>query len=122
MQPPAQELVAKDLHDTTWTFRHIYRGIKLQFSSNITKCSVFNSYCQIFLQKMYYTSLPNKLNLIMINQSIILVNQKKWHLDDVHYRITHHSYNSYLVIVSSTCSFNLDIIGLIYQNFIMRSL
>ncbi|KAG0503808.1 hypothetical protein HPP92_003880 [Vanilla planifolia] len=26
MQPPAQELVAKDLHDITWTFRHIYRG------------------------------------------------------------------------------------------------
>lgn len=26
MQPPAQELVARDLHDTTWTFRHIYRG------------------------------------------------------------------------------------------------
>ena len=27
MQPPAQEIVAKDLHDTTWTFRHIYRGM-----------------------------------------------------------------------------------------------
>jgi len=27
MQPPAQEIVAKDLHDTTWTFRHIYRGL-----------------------------------------------------------------------------------------------
>ncbi|KAJ0031453.1 hypothetical protein Pint_13551 [Pistacia integerrima] len=26
MQPPAQELVARDLHETTWTFRHIYRG------------------------------------------------------------------------------------------------
>ncbi|KAK1264073.1 Auxin response factor 16 [Acorus gramineus] len=26
MQPPAQELKAKDLHDVTWTFRHIYRG------------------------------------------------------------------------------------------------
>jgi hypothetical protein len=26
MQPPAQELVAKDLHDNTWAFRHIYRG------------------------------------------------------------------------------------------------
>ncbi|XP_038698692.1 auxin response factor 7-like isoform X2 [Tripterygium wilfordii] len=25
-QPPAQELVAKDLHDSSWTFRHIYRG------------------------------------------------------------------------------------------------
>ncbi|XP_031475214.1 auxin response factor 19-like isoform X1 [Nymphaea colorata] len=26
MQPPAQELVARDLHDNSWTFRHIYRG------------------------------------------------------------------------------------------------
>lgn len=29
MQPPAQELVAKDLHDVSWTFRHIYRGMNL---------------------------------------------------------------------------------------------
>ncbi|KAE8675057.1 Auxin response factor 16 [Hibiscus syriacus] len=26
MQPPCQELVARDLHENTWTFRHIYRG------------------------------------------------------------------------------------------------
>lgn len=26
MQPPAQELMARDLHDTMWNFRHIYRG------------------------------------------------------------------------------------------------
>ncbi|KAL2481939.1 Auxin response factor [Abeliophyllum distichum] len=26
MQPPAQEIVARDLHNQTWTFRHIYRG------------------------------------------------------------------------------------------------
>ncbi|KAK6944705.1 B3 DNA binding domain [Dillenia turbinata] len=26
MQPPSQELVARDLHDQTWTFKHIYRG------------------------------------------------------------------------------------------------
>ncbi|KAI5011498.1 hypothetical protein ZWY2020_013635 [Hordeum vulgare] len=25
-QRPSQELVAKDLHDTEWKFRHIYRG------------------------------------------------------------------------------------------------
>jgi len=24
--PPAQELVARDLHDQDWHFRHIYRG------------------------------------------------------------------------------------------------
>ncbi|KAL8130227.1 hypothetical protein V2J09_019382 [Rumex salicifolius] len=26
MQPPAQELTARDLHDSLWTFRHVYRG------------------------------------------------------------------------------------------------
>ncbi|XP_075512901.1 auxin response factor 19-like isoform X2 [Primulina tabacum] len=26
MQPPAQEIVARDLHDNVWTFRHIFRG------------------------------------------------------------------------------------------------
>ncbi|XP_009778804.1 auxin response factor 5 [Nicotiana sylvestris] len=26
MQPPTQELVVRDLHNNTWTFRHIYRG------------------------------------------------------------------------------------------------
>lgn len=26
MQPPAQEIQARDLHDNVWTFRHIYRG------------------------------------------------------------------------------------------------
>ncbi|KAL6508470.1 hypothetical protein OROHE_021603 [Orobanche hederae] len=26
MQPPAQEIVARDLHDNAWTFRHIFRG------------------------------------------------------------------------------------------------
>ncbi|CAL9157253.1 auxin response factor 19 isoform X1 [Musa acuminata AAA Group] len=26
MQPPSQELQARDLHDNLWTFRHIYRG------------------------------------------------------------------------------------------------
>ena len=37
MQPPAQELVAKDLHDNVWTFRHIYRGrfILLPFESSL---------------------------------------------------------------------------------------
>ncbi|KAK7830552.1 auxin response factor 5 [Quercus suber] len=28
MQPPTQELVVRDLHDNTWTFRHIYRGVR----------------------------------------------------------------------------------------------
>ncbi|KAK6912364.1 B3 DNA binding domain [Dillenia turbinata] len=27
-QPPAQELIARDLHDVEWKFRHIFRGIR----------------------------------------------------------------------------------------------
>ena len=36
MQPPAQELGARDLHDNVWTFRHIYRGrfVLLPFESS----------------------------------------------------------------------------------------
>ena len=30
-QRPSQELVAKDLHDTEWKFRHIYRGTPIEF-------------------------------------------------------------------------------------------
>jgi len=28
-QPPAQELIARDLHDVEWKFRHIFRGKSL---------------------------------------------------------------------------------------------
>lgn len=35
MQPPAQELVAKDLHGVAWTFRHIYRGMHPSYTSDI---------------------------------------------------------------------------------------
>jgi hypothetical protein len=34
MQPPAQEIQARDLHDNVWTFRHIYRGKQFQHSGN----------------------------------------------------------------------------------------
>ncbi|XAR51102.1 hypothetical protein NMG60_11005639 [Bertholletia excelsa] len=27
MQPPAQEIVAKDVHEQTWMFRHVFRGL-----------------------------------------------------------------------------------------------
>ncbi|KAL0697927.1 hypothetical protein Bca4012_054049 [Brassica carinata] len=39
MQPPAQEIVAKDLHDTTWTFRHIYRDEKSQLMLGIRRAN-----------------------------------------------------------------------------------
>lgn len=45
MQPPTQELVVRDLHDNTWTFRHIYRGKHLPFilayHKNMQKYHIF---------------------------------------------------------------------------------
>lgn len=35
MQPPCQELVAKDIHDNTWTFRHIFRGFILFLTDSL---------------------------------------------------------------------------------------
>jgi len=32
-QPPVQELVARDLHDNEWKFRHIFRGMYLNYGS-----------------------------------------------------------------------------------------
>lgn len=47
MQPPAQELVARDLHDNIWTFRHIYRGMSI-------------------LQPWYFTTLIHKVFLLLL--------------------------------------------------------
>lgn len=41
MQPPAQELIAKDLHDISWKFRHIYRGTD--------NCQALKYYMQMYL-------------------------------------------------------------------------
>ena len=41
MQPPAQELQARDIHDNVWTFRHIFRGVynvalsKISYAANM---------------------------------------------------------------------------------------
>lgn len=45
MQPPAQEIVARDLHDSVWTFRHIYRGI----SHSTTMLSIYSLILSVFL-------------------------------------------------------------------------
>lgn len=48
MQPPAQELTARDLHNHTWTFRHIYRGI----STTMLCLSFIVNNCIIELNKL----------------------------------------------------------------------
>lgn len=52
-QPPAQELVARDLHDQEWHFRHIYRGEKcLKFflwtSVGESDLQLDTCYCRFF--------------------------------------------------------------------------
>jgi hypothetical protein len=32
LQPPAQELIARELHDNEWKFRHIFRGSFLKYA------------------------------------------------------------------------------------------
>lgn len=39
-EPPAQELVAKDLHGTEWRFRHIYRGTYYIFFLAVLYCKL----------------------------------------------------------------------------------
>lgn len=40
-QPPTQELVAKDLHANEWRFRHIFRGIGICMSRNMSISLLF---------------------------------------------------------------------------------
>ncbi|GAB2222916.1 hypothetical protein Drorol1_Dr00017047 [Drosera rotundifolia] len=42
MQPPAQELVARDLHENVWTFRHIYRAAAHAAANNSPFTVFFN--------------------------------------------------------------------------------
>ena len=65
MQPPAQELVAKDLHDNVWTFRHIYRGrfILLPFEiSLIGHKALFPHNCHVCL--LSYSSTTDTWHLV----------------------------------------------------------
>jgi hypothetical protein len=39
--PPVQELVARDLHDNEWKFRHIFRGMYLNCGSKWKKYAVW---------------------------------------------------------------------------------
>jgi len=51
MQPPAQELQARDIHDTVWTFRHIFRGgenIPLSVLQNGSISRTFAFLCKYF--------------------------------------------------------------------------
>lgn len=42
LQPPAQELIARDLHDVEWKFRHIFRGNSCNIAFNCrNKCLRF---------------------------------------------------------------------------------
>ncbi|PQQ10602.1 hypothetical protein Pyn_04670 [Prunus yedoensis var. nudiflora] len=70
MQPPAQELVARDLHDTVWTFRHIYRAAAHAAANNSPFTVFYNpraspSEFVIPLAKYYKAACGNQLSLGM---------------------------------------------------------
>lgn len=50
LTPPAQELIAKDLHGNEWKFRHIFRGdfSKTNFSSFRIRISLSGSNFELF--------------------------------------------------------------------------
>lgn len=50
MQPPAQELMARDLHDNMWNFRHIYRGM--------SSCCPCSSFIELFCAFPIAVALP----------------------------------------------------------------
>jgi hypothetical protein len=70
MQPPAQEIQARDLHDNIWTFRHIYRGkissIKdILFCRNILILVMSNVYfCLCSIWNMVYLQMHMRLPLM----------------------------------------------------------
>jgi len=69
MQPPAQEIVAKDLHDSTWTFRHIYRGIAL--SSSLVILSFFLLvYALLIPQQDSLLSKTQRCNIIWLKLNL----------------------------------------------------
>lgn len=59
MQPPAQELVARDLHDNLWTFRHIYRGwfILSPIKPRAYLVRLMNFFCLLFL---HFWAIPSQ--------------------------------------------------------------
>ena len=63
MQPPAQELMAKDLHGQAWTFRHIYRGM---LSSGVGILSLLKYCISLFLHG------PSKIIVLILDQNHLL--------------------------------------------------
>ncbi|RWW73485.1 hypothetical protein BHE74_00018664 [Ensete ventricosum] len=64
-QPPAQELIAKDLHGNEWKFRHIFRGIRTSgneehgyYETNITFSAAFPANSEHNHQIISYATKP----------------------------------------------------------------
>ncbi|KAK1391159.1 Auxin response factor [Heracleum sosnowskyi] len=65
MQPPTQELVVRDLHDNTWTFRHIYRGQP--------KRHLLTTGWSMFVSAKKLAAGANIFNLIVVSNLVIRV-------------------------------------------------
>lgn len=80
MQPPTQELVVRDLHDNTWTFRHIYRGEvsdiciyfdTIQVSNFKFGFLSFKGMSKILVMQYLWCRIIQKMEFCTINYSIL---------------------------------------------------
>ena len=63
-QPPTQELVVRDLHENTWTFRHIYRGKALICLSLYYIQLILSSVVGCILRAAKETSPDNRMEFV----------------------------------------------------------
>jgi hypothetical protein len=66
LQPPMQDLVAKDMHGIEWNFRHIYRGKFKLFYLNISITFIVN--LKEFMIDIYNYLSCTKSSLFHINR------------------------------------------------------
>lgn len=74
MQPPTQELVVRDLHDNTWTFRHIYRGEEAFDNPFVPLTSViFFLNEDLVFRNMNACSVINLAKVMFFNSQFLLI-------------------------------------------------
>ncbi|KAG6743325.1 hypothetical protein POTOM_054279 [Populus tomentosa] len=78
-QPPAQELIARDLHDVEWKFRHIFRGTKYMVVNNhyhVLKLVKTSEYEVAFLKSLH----GNEANPIPVVFAVYIRTSQMHHL------------------------------------------
>ncbi|RVW85928.1 Auxin response factor 6 [Vitis vinifera] len=87
-QPPAQELIARDLHGNEWKFRHIFRG---EFSQNefVLKSTLMAKKCShslLFILNFYGTC-KDILDVQIMMQIVTIKIDSSWNSDAAQVKI-----------------------------------